>query len=560
MSNHPSHPPHDTAVVQGLLAEASKLLQSGAVQQAFDAAAKAKSFRVPTINLDLIRGACLVNMGRFQDAVQSLREELCLFPNNQEAKRLLDYLEVEVIPYSRPSTINDPDFIQVLEIIRPYTMLSTERLHNLFNQARRLCLENIQGNFVECGVAGGGSSALLAYVIRRYSRSPRLLWSFDSFCGMPTPSAEDHHDGIAADDTGWGTGTCAAPLRSLEEVSRKLGISDLIRPVEGFFDSTLPAMRNWVGSIALLHMDADWHSSTKSILDNLYGQLADRAVIQVDDYGYWAGCRKACDDFFATRAVRPVLRQIDETGVWLEKPDQFPLNPILSPESVSGFRLCDITQFGVESQMSENERFQLYWLLASELTPSKQRREISFVEVGSYAGASLLQSYISLKSHGLPMRLCAVEPSGQAQFYQVLRELGPEVRHLKMFSDVAAPLIAEEYRREGRIADAIFIDGDHSYEGVKRDLELYYPLLAAGGLLIVHDYLPPLTGENRDYILFHHGNKEPGIRQACDEFFSSAEADPIELPLLKPTDPTQTQSWLPIIPDVFSTVRAWRKR
>ena len=33
----------------------------------------------------------------------------------------------------------------------------------------------------------------------------------------------------------------------------------------------------------------------------------------------------------------------------------------------------------------------------------------------------------------------------------------------------------------------------------------------------------------------------------------------LELPLLKPSDPTQTQSYLPIIPGVFSTVRAWRK-
>jgi len=142
----------------------------------------------------------------------------------------------------------------------------------------------------------------------------------------------------------------------------------------------------------------------------------------------------------------------------------------------------------------------------------------------------------------------------------VLRELGNDARHLKMNSDIAAPIIAQEYKRGGRLADAIFIDGDHSYQGVKQDLSLYFPLVKSGGLLIVHDYLPALTPENRELILSHHANNEPGIRQACDEFFTNnAQAQALELPLLKPSDPTQTQSYLPIIPGVFSTVRAWRK-
>ena len=36
--------------------------------------------------------------------------------------------------------------------------------------------------------------------------------------------------------------------------------------------------------------------------------------------------------------------------------------------------------------------------------------------------------------------------------------------------------------------DFIYIDGDHSYEAVKRDLELYLPKLKKGGLMCGHDY------------------------------------------------------------------------
>lgn len=38
-----------------------------------------------------------------------------------------------------------------------------------------------------------------------------------------------------------------------------------------------------------------------------------------------------------------------------------------------------------------------------------------------------------------------------------------------------------------RKIDLLFIDGDHRYEGVKRDFELYRPLVATGGLIVFHD-------------------------------------------------------------------------
>lgn len=35
--------------------------------------------------------------------------------------------------------------------------------------------------------------------------------------------------------------------------------------------------------------------------------------------------------------------------------------------------------------------------------------------------------------------------------------------------------------------DFLFIDADHTYEGVKRDFELYSPLVKAGGIIALHD-------------------------------------------------------------------------
>jgi len=42
----------------------------------------------------------------------------------------------------------------------------------------------------------------------------------------------------------------------------------------------------------------------------------------------------------------------------------------------------------------------------------------------------------------------------------------------------------------GRPVDLLFIDGDHSYEGVKSDFEMYSPLVRSGGVIAFHDIVP----------------------------------------------------------------------
>jgi hypothetical protein len=37
---------------------------------------------------------------------------------------------------------------------------------------------------------------------------------------------------------------------------------------------------------------------------------------------------------------------------------------------------------------------------------------------------------------------------------------------------------------------SLFIDGDHTYEGVRRDFEMYSPLVRKGGIIAFHDIYP----------------------------------------------------------------------
>jgi predicted O-methyltransferase YrrM len=38
--------------------------------------------------------------------------------------------------------------------------------------------------------------------------------------------------------------------------------------------------------------------------------------------------------------------------------------------------------------------------------------------------------------------------------------------------------------------DLLFIDGDHTYEGVKQDFEMYEPFVKKGGMIVLHDIVP----------------------------------------------------------------------
>jgi cephalosporin hydroxylase len=60
------------------------------------------------------------------------------------------------------------------------------------------------------------------------------------------------------------------------------------------------------------------------------------------------------------------------------------------------------------------------------------------------------------------------------------------------------PRTLEEVRKilGGEKVNFLFIDGDHTYEGVKRDFEMYSPLVRNGGVIAFHDICPhpPETG------------------------------------------------------------------
>ncbi|MBS1580115.1 MAG: class I SAM-dependent methyltransferase [Bacteroidetes bacterium] len=112
----------------------------------------------------------------------------------------------------------------------------------------------------------------------------------------------------------------------------------------------------------------------------------------------------------------------------------------------------------------------------------------SAVEIGVFEGVNTCIIAESLLPNGC---LYAVDPfiPGRLGFsyiklishkYIKKRKLNSKIIWIEEMSDVAADLIPNNI-------DFIFIDGDHSYEGVKKDFELYAPKLSKDGILAFHD-------------------------------------------------------------------------
>ncbi|MEG4210199.1 TylF/MycF/NovP-related O-methyltransferase [Microcoleus sp. S13_B4] len=278
---------------------------------------------------------CFVK-GEIETAITTFTQALKVHPSSLIAQNYLSSLYWQVgdvqkslqhhilaqfsnIPFD--NTLTD-EFQEILSVIRPYTLLSEARLFSLYSLARQICLDNIPGNFVECGSYKGGSAALLAVVIKRYSLRPRVVYAFDTFEGMPEPTEADKHNGIPANLTDWGAGTLKAPLTdNLDVICQSLDVADIVIPVKGLFAQTLPESKSAIGSIALLHADGDWYESTMDIFNNIYDRVVPNGFIQIDDYGHWDGCTKAIHEFERLCGQSFALRVIDYTGVWFQKED-----------------------------------------------------------------------------------------------------------------------------------------------------------------------------------------------------------------------------------------------
>ncbi len=117
------------------------------------------------------------------------------------------------------------------------------------------------------------------------------------------------------------------------------------------------------------------------------------------------------------------------------------------------------------------------------------------VEIGSWKGRSSIW-LASGSKHGRKITLYCIDPhTGSPECREMfgpictLDEFLHNI-HTAKVDNLVVPVVktSEQAAREFlHPVELIFIDGDHDYESVKRDFELWYPKLVTGGVIAFHD-------------------------------------------------------------------------
>ena len=238
---------------------------------------------------------------------------------------------------------------------------------------------------------------------------------------------------------------------------------------------------------------------TRSAGLTVYGHhlrgLVDRAVVTAREQGLRAVALKTVRYPLKPLFVPAALTALQRRRRQIRSPEQL-------YDFVNGFnyRGIDITSWQKKAEIVSLLRL---------LEDSPPR---NVVEIGTASGGTLFMltqvaaADATIVSVDLPRGRLGGESSTMRNRYplwraRLYRGFGrdDQIVHVIRADSHEASTVQDVQQRlpEGKI-DFLFIDGDHSYEGVCRDFELYSPLVEAGGLVAFHDIVPSGPGKHGD--------------------------------------------------------------
>jgi O-methyltransferase len=240
---------------------------------------------------------------------------------NTAIRPVLHKLGINVVRYRAYPPDFSEENIDICEVVKPYTMTSELRVNALIDAVHYVVTNEIKGAMVECGVWKGGSAMAIASTLIKLGDVDRELYLYDTFAGMTPPGSSDisvfgdEAEKIftktkkSRDRSDW----C---LSSLDEVKANMSSTgypmEKMKFIAGKVEETIP--EHTPKEIALLRLDTDWYESTKHELTHLFPLLQRHGVLIVDDYGHWAGAKKAVDEYVSENNLRILLNRIDRSG------------------------------------------------------------------------------------------------------------------------------------------------------------------------------------------------------------------------------------------------------
>ena len=146
------------------------------------------------------------------------------------------------------------------------------------------------------------------------------------------------------------------------------------------------------------------------------------------------------------------------------------------------FRYRGVTPIQVRTELLE------FAMLVQELRPK------ALLEIGTRTGGTffVLCRLADPKASVISIDLPGGRFGGGYEFFRVpfLRRMGKAEQRLHLFrGDSHKPETRQTLVRalQGAQLDLLFIDGDHTYDGVRRDFEMYSDFVRPGGMIAFHD-------------------------------------------------------------------------
>jgi hypothetical protein len=210
----------------------------------------------------------------------------------------------------------------IIETCIKYSMTTKVRMYVLVQAIKYVKNNNLDGDFVECGIWRGGNIILFQKFNLLFNLKKKI-YGFDTFEGMNEPSEYDKKSEMHAKDIAKNNGIkemsdwCSASYDEVKKNISKNTILDNVHLIKGEVENTLLVEENLPKKISILRLDTDWYESTKIELEILFKRLSNGGVLIIDDYGHWEGSRKAVDEYFKDQNIW--LHYVDSTCRYLIK-------------------------------------------------------------------------------------------------------------------------------------------------------------------------------------------------------------------------------------------------